>query len=199
MELPTKRFESDDAREYADLVSVCNDLTFVLAATDRLLQELDKRDDKPDQVVLRAYWSAATIAYMRCFGSGKRRTLKANLFATVTGGAETHEHIKNTRDKHVAHSVNAFEEAQVGFIVGAAPTTSVEGVAHMMMFRICDDKPGVQNLQLLARTALTFVRPRLQTLANLLLEVGQKMPRSKVDELPYLRLQLQPQPQRPRR
>ena len=198
-QLPTKRFESDDAREYADLLSVCNDLNVVLGTTDRLLQELAKADHERDKLLLRAYWSAATVAYMCCFGSGKRRRLDPSVFDSLPGGADAHQHIKDTRDKHVAHSVNAFEEVIVGFVLGAAPTTSAQGVADLSIFRICDDKGGVNNLQILARTALASVLPRLETLKNVLLEVGQKMPRSELDQLPNLGISVKDQPKRPRK
>src|SRR5215831_316624 len=108
-QLATRRYESDDAREYADLLSTCNDLGFVLAATERLLTELKKPDDQQDGVTVRAFWSAATIAYMRCFGSGKRQGLQTGIFDTLPHAGPVHQHIKDTSDKHVAHSVNAFE------------------------------------------------------------------------------------------
>jgi hypothetical protein len=195
-ELSTKQFESDDAREYADLLSVSDDLNFVIQATAHLAQELAKADH--DALVIRAYWSAATVAYMRCFGSGKRQGLKPSIFDPLPHAAGVHQHIKDTRDKHVAHSVNAFEEVKVGFVLGAAPTASAEGVAHLSIFRICDQKDGVQNLQILARHALATVLPRLETLEKALLEVGQKMPRSELDKLSNLGLVVKDKPGRPR-
>jgi hypothetical protein len=197
-QLPTKQFKSDDAREYADLLSVFNDLNFVLYATDRLLQELAKPDHQRDAVALRAYWSAATVAYIRCFGSGKRHGLKPTIFDSLDDTAAAHQHIKDTRDKHVAHSVNAFEEVKVGFVLGAAPTASAEGVAHLSMFRMCDNESGVRNLQILAQHALAAVRPRIETLKNALLVVGQKMRRSELDKLPNLGIRVKDKPGRPR-
>jgi hypothetical protein len=193
-QLPTKRYESDEAREYADLLSVCNDISFVLAATDRLLGELNKPNDQQDAVVVRALWSAATVAYMRCFGFGKRQGLQATIFDTLPDAGSVHQHIKHTRDKHVAHSVNAFEEVMVGFVLGAAPDASAEGIGNLFMFRICDDADGVRNLQILARHALDATRPRLETLKNRLLEIGQNMPRAELDKLPPLGIRVKGEP-----
>ena len=58
--------------------------------------------------------TAACVAYARCFVSGVRQSLDA----TLLQGAEselrgTHELIMNLRNKHVAYSVNSFEENSV--------------------------------------------------------------------------------------
>ena len=109
-----------------------------------------------------------------------------------------HQHIKDARDKYVAHSVNAFEEVVAGFVLGAAPPASVEGVANIPIFRVCDDEGGVRNLQIIVQTALTAIQPRLETLRSALLEVGRKMARSELDELQNLGIRVNHQPKRAR-
>lgn len=193
-QLRMKQYESDEAREYADLFSVSNDLSFVLGATDRLLAEFNKPDNPQDTVIVRALWSAATIAYMRCFGSGKREGLQTEIFHALPDADTAHQHIKDTRDKHVAHSVNAFEEVMVGFVLGAAPDTSAEGVVNLLMFRICDDANGVRNLQILARHALDATRSQLESLKKRLLEIGQNMPRTELEKLPPLEIRVKGKP-----
>jgi len=185
-QLQTKRYESEEAREYADLLSVSNDLSFVIAATERLLEELNKPNTEQNALVVRAFWSAASISYMRCFGSGKRQGLGTDVFDGLPDAMPAHQHIKHTRDNHVAHSVNAFEEVRVGFVLGHAPSSGAEGVASLFMFRICDDANGVRNLQILARHALSAIQPRIQSLKDIVLEIGQKMSREELEKLPPL-------------
>ena len=64
-----------------------------------------------DYLTLDALASAAVIRYCRAFGSGSR-TLRLNIDNLPDVSAEeraTHEYIRDVRDKHVAHAVNAME------------------------------------------------------------------------------------------
>jgi hypothetical protein len=40
--------------------------------------------------------------------------LTDDVFQTLKGGTEFHQHYKKMRDKHIAHSVNPFEQVRVG-------------------------------------------------------------------------------------
>ena len=56
---------------------------------------------------------AITVMYSRPFVTGVRRRLGASDLAILTSEQRVaHDHIRAYRDKHVAHSVNAFEENQ---------------------------------------------------------------------------------------
>ncbi|MFD6792238.1 MULTISPECIES: hypothetical protein [Prauserella salsuginis group] len=66
---------SPEARRVADLASVGEDLSFVMRAAERLLVEMELPDNEGDSVVIRALWSAALVAYQRCFTDGKRAGL----------------------------------------------------------------------------------------------------------------------------
>ncbi|MGH3550515.1 MAG: hypothetical protein ACRDQU_20825 [Pseudonocardiaceae bacterium] len=69
------RFDSIEARELADISSVIQDLKFVNACCERLWSEMQKGKAEQDVVLVRALWSAALVAYWRCFGNGKRAPL----------------------------------------------------------------------------------------------------------------------------
>src|SRR5580658_7583235 len=55
------------ARVLADQASVIEDLQFVMDCCARLLAELDRPEGDRDPVVPQALWSAALVAYARCF------------------------------------------------------------------------------------------------------------------------------------
>lgn len=71
--------------------------------------------------------TAACISYARCFASGVREPL--NLALLDKAGAELrtlHGFVLNLRNKHVAHSVNSFEENLVTLHIGAHFASSRE-------------------------------------------------------------------------
>lgn len=98
-----------EARAFADLTGVRDDLVEVLAYCDKLQEQIN--DQHRDLVVWKALSAAAVIAYARCFGDGVRGGLEHELAnAAPTPIAEMHQFVIALRNKHVAHSVNAFEE-----------------------------------------------------------------------------------------
>jgi hypothetical protein len=60
------------ATEYADLISIKQDLEFVVNACERLCVELAKPETDRKPVIDQSLWTAALVTYARCFGSGKR-------------------------------------------------------------------------------------------------------------------------------
>ena len=98
----------------------------------RLLQLLDENSN--DDVLLRSYWTAALISYIRCFATGKRFGLSPEtVFKGREGATEVHEFVLDLRTKHIAHSVNPFEQTVVGVILSAPESgrREVEGVAAL--------------------------------------------------------------------
>ena len=54
---------------------------------------------------------AATVMYSRAFSGGVRHRLDENDLAVLTSAQRVaHDHLRAYRDKHVAHSVNVYEE-----------------------------------------------------------------------------------------
>ena len=76
------------------------------------------------------FFAPASVAYARCFVSGVRQSLDA----AVLNGEEaergsTHEFIWHLQNKHVAHSVNSFEENSVTVHVEESFQSSAEIVS----------------------------------------------------------------------
>jgi hypothetical protein len=104
-EMPTVGLDSDSAKILADLASILRDLEFVVGCCDRLLPMLEEKDR--DAVTIEALWTAALVAYARCFASGKRFGLDENSFVGLEGEVVAfHRWLLNLRNKHIAHSVN---------------------------------------------------------------------------------------------
>ena len=73
----TVALDLPSARILADQALIIQDLQFVMECCKRLLNELVKPEKDRDAVVPQALWSAALVAYARCFSKGKRFGLAA--------------------------------------------------------------------------------------------------------------------------
>ncbi len=72
-----------------------------------------------DFIEWEALSTAACISYARCFSSGVRQSLDSDLLNTADVELKKlHNFVLNFRDKHIAHSVNSFEENLVTVHIG---------------------------------------------------------------------------------
>jgi hypothetical protein len=68
----TVALDVPSAQVLADQASIIGDLQFVMECCKRLLTELAVPEEDRNAVVPQALWSAALVAYGRCFAKGKR-------------------------------------------------------------------------------------------------------------------------------
>ena len=156
---PFAKLEFDEAQELAHLESISQDLFFVVQVTKKLAALLDSASD--DHVTIRSLYTAALVAYVRCFTSSKRRPLSPDIYASLPGDPlGCHAYYKNMRDKHIAHSVNPFEEMMVGALLSPSdsPARKVEGVGCLVASRLTDTKEGVEQLGQLAAFAYNHLK-----------------------------------------
>jgi len=125
--------QTPEAQEAADLLAIQRDLTFVWEALD-LIQDLPSDNREFTDLVTRALWTSALVAYARCFGTGKRAKLtEDDVLRTPQGElmVRFHRDMVSMRNKHIAHSVNAMEVIKIGAMVGRLKATDDEGVTGM--------------------------------------------------------------------
>jgi hypothetical protein len=155
------KLDLEEARDAEDLHGIYRDLEFVINSVNYLIGLLNRRSSEQGQPVSvgegsyveRALYTAALVTYIRCFTSGKRQLLNPSIFS---GEAEylleIHNYYKETRDKHIAHSVNAFEiNASVAYVKDQetdAPEIRLVSTAHFI--RTGDSLDEVQWLGRLA-------------------------------------------------
>lgn len=174
-ELFIAEVDYDEARVTADLMSYFQDLTFTIDALDRLQQMIN--DNVQDNVVSGSLWIGALVSYARCFSTGKRFGLSGEMFRSSAGGLECHEYYINLRNKHIAHSVNPFEQVVVGIVL-SPPSKSekkVEGIAVMSQRLLHLDSVGIQNLRRLSVAALEVIQTRSKESQDEALEAGKKL------------------------
>jgi hypothetical protein len=134
----------EGAKEGLEWNGIEGDTQYVIDATDLLMEMLQrepKKDtdgvrevpvsseddaDRSHDIVTRSLWESALVTYARCFGTGKRVRLDTGVFDGQPEDAlQWHKYFKDTRDKHVAHSVNTFEFGGFGVRLSGRGSTDV--------------------------------------------------------------------------
>jgi hypothetical protein len=133
------RVELSAAKRFASLNGAKADMESVMAYTSRMIERWCGPHLKKtpfdivgfslpvDLVEWEALSTATAIAYARCFGSGVRTSLPADDTTLVDPNFRTlHSFLIEFRNKHVAHSVNSFEENIVSVHITQDFTASAE-------------------------------------------------------------------------
>lgn len=121
------------------------------------------------------------MAYARCFGTGKRAALTERVFDGIQGrdctAVEAHRLYKDLRDKHVAHSVNPFEQVKIGLVLSpSSREPTVEGVARISMNLLTLEREGIESLKECASIARRHVEQKCNALQDEVLRAGQRLP-----------------------
>jgi hypothetical protein len=178
-ELYGAKVDYKEARILADLTLILQDLTFTVNVLERLRGLL--KDNSKDRILIESLWTSALISYVRCFSSGKRFGLTENIFKNKKLKGDPigcHRYYKNLRDKHIAHSVNPFEQVAVDLELSRSDSGKREvlGVGILSQKLICVDVKGVETLLRLTLIAREEVHKQAQEYEVKTLEVGKNLP-----------------------
>ena len=124
---------------------------------------------------------AALISYTRCFSAGKRLGLSEDIFKNDKLEGDPlgcHHYFKNLRDKHIAHSVNPFEQIVVDLQLSNPKSKKREvlGVSVLSQKLICTTVDGAETFLRLALIAREEVRKLAKEYETKTLEVEKKLP-----------------------
>lgn len=189
VENPIAKVDYEEAKKLADLGAIAQDLGFTMKTCSRLKKLL--KEESQDSLLIESLWTAALIRYARCFGTGKRFGLAESIFDALLGEPhKVHRMYIDLRDKHIAHSVNPFEQMAVGLILSpeSSEERKISGVAAMSMRHICSSVEGVHQLGLLSKALLQKVVQMAKEYEKKTLERGQSMPLEVLYKLPRLRM-----------
>jgi hypothetical protein len=128
---------------------------------------------------------AAVVRYGRCFKSGVRDRLpELALDAAPEVLKDTHEFVLDLRDKHVAHSVNPFEENDVTVQIADHYASSQEicavNTAHGRAVGFPSDKPS--QLKSLAEWWVAWLNTEMEKEKVLLLQLAKTFPLESLKE-----------------
>ncbi|MDD5551600.1 MAG: hypothetical protein PHI88_00325 [Candidatus Pacebacteria bacterium] len=152
---PIVKVDYEEAKKLADLGAIVQDLSFVMKTCSRLERLL--KEKSKDSLLIENMWTAVLIRYARCFADGKRFGLSESIFDNLNGEPhKAHKFYLDLRDKHIAHSVNPFEQVAVGLILSPQNIESkkIIKVVTMTMRHMITDIEGVHQLGCLAKVLL---------------------------------------------
>jgi hypothetical protein len=179
------------ARLLADQAAIIQDLQFVIECCKRLLTELAKPEITRDAVVPNALWSAALVAYARCFGNGKRFGLATEDVRTLPLQGEVmkyHQWVLGERDKLAKHASNPFEAAKVGAALSPpdGKNRRIEGIAILSASHVLVDETGVRQLGGLASELAKQTADKAQQQQDTVLADAQQLSLDRLYQLPPL-------------
>src|ERR1700742_939830 len=188
----TVNLDTPSARVLADQATIIQDLQFVMDCSKRLLNELAKADDERDPLVPLALWSAAVLAYARCFGKGKRFGLTNDDVKNLPlHGAvmKFHTWVLEERDRLAAHAANPLEGATVGAALSPPDQAKrrVEGIVIFASSHVVVEDIGVRQLGGLASELAKQTAEKAQVQQDIALKDAQQLNLDELYKLPPLR------------
>lgn len=193
----TVALKTPSAQVLADQTATIADLQFVMDCCKRLLTELAKPEDEQDLIVALALWSAALVAYARCFTVGKRFGLGTDDVRSLPlHGAvmKFHSWVLAERQKLIAHPADPFEASKVGAALehgplkhGARTEDEVAGIAILSSSRVLVDDIGVRQLGGLASELAKQIADRAREQQDVVLADAQRIGVDSLAKLPPLR------------
>ena len=187
----TVALDVPSAQMLADQAAIIQDLQFVMECCKRLLTELAKPEITRDTVVPNALWSAALVAYARCFGQGKRFGLATeDVRSLPLQGAvmKYHHWVLAERDKLAMHASNPFDAAMIGAVLSPPDRDNrrVEGIAILAASRVLVDDTGVRQLGGLASELAKQTAEKAQNQQDTVLADAQQLNLDRLYTLPPL-------------
>jgi hypothetical protein len=187
----TVALDLPSAQILADQASIIQDLQFVMDCCKRLLTELAKPGEDRDPVVPQALWSAALVAYARCFGKGKRFGLSAEDVRSLPLRGEVmkyHKWVLEERDKLTVHPANPLAATKVGAALSPPDHADrrVEGIVILATSHVLVDDTGVRQLGGLASELAKQTAEKAQSQQDFVLADAQQLNRDSLYKLPPL-------------
>jgi len=166
-----------EATDLADLTGIQFDLESARSLSQELKKELES--EKPNFSIIDALSTTILIRYSRPFVSGVRKHLGEEALQSLTTQQQNkHQLLRAFRDKHIAHSVNAFEENQPiarywKERVEEEGITSIE-CSHMRVVGL--GPTDIEDVVEITTVLLGYVNSRLKLEKSKMLEVVRKIP-----------------------
>jgi hypothetical protein len=169
-----------DTERLADYFGVERDLESVVAFCKRICEHSGQRPR--DSQLLDALTVAAVIRYGRCFDDSARDRIPNEVLDELEPQTRSlHEAFRALRSKHVAHSVNPFEENTVVAEVSDRPDqTEANGIGVVMAYWASLDQEGATLLQRLAEHFLEMIQSKIVVERERLLQEAREIPYEKL-------------------
>lgn len=170
-----------EAQELADLTGIEADLHRAQDFAEMLNDEITS--EKPNWNLVEPLSIAITVAYSRAFVTGVRtRLTEADLQILTPSQRAAHDRLRTYRDKHISHSVNAFEQNQprAQYCVERVQTEGITsiGCSHGRVVSLSTE--DIESVGELTDVFLKHVDNRLSAEKSKLLTLVRGLPLDKV-------------------
>jgi hypothetical protein len=188
----TVALDIPSAQVLADQAVIIQDLQFVMESCKRLLAELARPEEERDPVVPVALWSAALVAYARCFSTGQRFGLTADDVTSVPLQGEVlsyHKWVIRERNTTTRHPANPLDSAVVGAALSGAGSLKgssgqVEGIVILSTSHVLVDDTGVRQLGGLASELAKQTAEKMKAQQDIVLADAQNLGPDRLRALP---------------
>jgi hypothetical protein len=187
-----REYKSPLAAELADWNSIRRDLRFVIRAVELAIELGTEPLSSPasdDGIRRLSLWSAALVAYARCFRTGVRRVrLDEGMFLGLgdqTGRAiRAHRYFLDQRDRFVAQSASRSEHRGIGLTLSDG---KISAIGPYLSREVQQGKRNMRTLRALARTLLAEVISRVNVRQRDLLKEAKKLTPDELAALPEIK------------
>ena len=166
-----------EAAELADLTGILYDLASARGMAQLLVKVLD--DEKLRRDFVDPLSTAILVRYSRPFVTGVRKWLGEEALAVLDAQQRRkHERLRAFRDKHIAHSVNAFEENQpvARYWVERVKDEGITSVECNHSRIIGLSSADLEDVIELSTAMLSYVEGRLRDEKAKVLEIVRQLP-----------------------
>jgi hypothetical protein len=181
-----RRLDTPGATELAGLAAVFEDLQYALRCCEHLVTQLGRRD--PDPVLVEALWTAALLAYARCFSARRAGLTAADLDGLEDGAefGELHAALLKLRDHLASRHVNPRET----FTIGAAQANdgTPTGIAVVSSTHPQVEEASVRLFGRLAYLLAGRVDARMQQRQRAVLDEAAALSPGRLAKLPLVHL-----------
>lgn len=177
-------FDHEEAAELSQLESIRHDLVSTVHLCEFFAAQCAQSEHGyACSEITDAFSTAILIRYSRAFVSGVRRGLGEDALQALTPEQRAnHEHFRAFRDKHIAHSVNAFEDTkiQARFCLERVEQEGITGVsaAHYRVVGLCSK--DISDILQLCSVLLKYLDGAIQVEKMRVLNVLRAMPVAEV-------------------
>ena len=183
-------FEHEEAAELARLQSI----KFDLQSTVQLCEFFEEQCAQSaygyaGSEITDAFSTAILVRYSRAFVSGVRRGIGSVVVENLPPEQrENHQRIRAFRDKHIAHSVNAFESTRVQarYCLERVEQEGITGVSTEHHRVIGLSSKDVTEIQELCRMMMGYLDSEIEKEKTRLLAILRSMPVSEVLSRPAI-------------
>lgn len=174
-------FEHEEAAALARLQSIHFDLRSAIQLCEYF--ESQSQNGYPPSEITDAFSTAILVRYSRAFVSGVRMGLGEDALASLSvGHRANHKRLRAFRDKHIAHSVNAFEDTKVKarYCEERVQQEGITGVsaAHYRVTGL--SSRDVSDVMELCKALLVYVDVKIEEEKKRLLSILRSMPITEV-------------------